>query len=56
MKSITVDLKELRKQINALCVSDIPTDEKEGLHNLLGSIYDGVLEEGTIKMGRADEV
>jgi len=44
LKTLTIDLDELKKQIHALCNSNIATDEKEGLHNLLGSIYDEILE------------
>ena len=55
MKELSVDLKELRKQIDALNVSNTSIDEKEGLHNLLGSIYDSVLEDGQVIMIRWKE-
>ena len=43
---LTVDIVELRKQIGSVNVSNIPTGEKKGLHNLLGSILDE-LDENT---------
>ena len=50
--NITVDSKELQKQIDAVNVSNIPIGEKEGLHNLLGSIYDAVIEKGFVQINK----
>lgn len=47
-KDITVDSKLLKKQIKGLLNSNIAEDIKTGLHNLLGAIYDGVVDAGTV--------
>ena len=47
-KDIAVDSKLLKKQIKGLLVSNVAEDIKEGLHNLLGAIYDGVVDDGRI--------
>ena len=39
---LDIDLKELKKQIDAVNGSALPIDIKEGLHNLLGAIRDAV--------------
>lgn len=40
MNTIKIDLNELDKQIDIVNESNIDTDAKEGLHNLLGTIMD----------------
>jgi len=47
-KDITVDSKLLGKQIKGLLVSNVAEDTKDGLHNLLGAIYDGIVDAGSI--------
>ncbi|MFA5790627.1 MAG: hypothetical protein WC976_06175 [Caldisericia bacterium] len=47
-KDITVDSKLLKSQIKGLLNSNIEEEIKEGLHNLLGAIYDGVVDEGSV--------
>ena len=47
-KDLTVDSKLLKKQIKGLLVSNVAEDIKEGLHSLLGAIYDGVVDDGSI--------
>ena len=39
---LNIDLKELKKQIDAVNGSALPVDIKGGLHNLLGTIRDAV--------------
>ena len=36
----TIDKKALKRQIKAVLESNIPEEEKSGIHNMLGEIYD----------------
>ena len=42
---LDIDLKELKKQINAVNESNVPIDIKEGVHNLLGAIRDKIEDD-----------
>lgn len=46
MKSyeLDIDVKLLEKQIKAVLESDMPEQEKAGVHNLLGNILDKAIE------------
>ncbi len=45
---LTIDLKLLDKQINAVLESDMEEGIKAGLHSLLGEIYDEVNGFGSV--------
>ena len=40
MKEISIDFKQLRRQIKQLLESNFPDPSKDGLHNFLGEILD----------------
>lgn len=46
----TVDQGRLAKQIKALLSSNLKEGIKTGLHELLGTIYDGIADKGRITL------
>jgi len=50
---LTVDLKLLNNQINAVLESDMDENIKSGLHSLLGEIYDEVNGYGSVNIKKS---
>lgn len=42
--NLAIDIKELKKQINAVLKSNMPEKYKVGVHNLLGEILDQAMD------------
>ena len=55
MRKITIDVFELQGQILALLESNIKESAKSGLHELLGSIKDGLMSNRIIVLFRHDQ-
>lgn len=47
---LDIDVKLLKKQVKAVLESNMPEEEKTGVHNLLGSILDAALKPEFFKI------